>query len=167
MDNEHLDFDEQHERCREKLLILKGPGGVSLSIAQFFIKHSAYWDHPSAGLVNTPKHANNITHGRFGHQLRFGGNLFLIETAIKRCVYTVGVQLDSFEDGDVCSNVRLVQKLKLCVRGAVANNDGNEYSGYYPATGNYMMFGTQAINLQDFIGIVTATSEVGRMYKFL
>lgn len=166
MDDEDLDFEEQIEKCRENLLILKTPGGIPLRIAQFFIEHSAYWCHPSAGWVRAPKHSKRIENGHFGYELRFGGNYFLVGLAIDRCVNTASHLLDLFEDGDQYSYEDLLSKLFLNVRGAVANNDGDEYRGYYPIEGNDMIFGTQSIDVRDFVGIVTATSKIAKMYKF-
>jgi len=166
MNDEDLDFEDQIEICREKLLILKTPKGIPVRIAQYFIEHSAYWNHPSAGWVGAPKHSERIEYGHFGYELKFGGNYFLVGLAINRCVNTVSNLLDLFEDGDEYSYEELLRKLFLHVRGAVANNDGNEYRGYYPIEGNNMIFGTQLINVKDFVGIITATSEIAKMYKF-
>jgi len=166
LENEMLSFDEQIEACREKLLILKSSTGVSLYAAQFFIEHSAYWDHPSAGMVNAPKHADRIAYGDYGYELQFGGNYFLVELAIRRCESTVSGLLDMFEIGNEYTYEELVRKLRLNIRGAVANNDGNEYAGYYPVDGDYMMFGTQSIDLAYFVGSVLATSRIKRMYRF-
>jgi len=166
MNDEDLDFEEQIEQCREKLLILKTPNGVPLRIGQFFIEHSAYWNRPFSGRISAPKHSKRIEYGNFGLELRFGGNYFLVELAIDRCVNTVSHLLDLFAVGEEYSYELLLEKLRLDVRGAVANYDGNEYRGYYPIVDNNMVFGTQSIDVKDFVGIVTATSEIYRMYKF-
>ena len=166
MDAIDLDFYEQIEKCREGLDILKTENGVPLRIARFFIKHSAYWDHPTAGWVRAPKHSERIENGHYGYQLRFGGNYFLVELAIARCVDEVVKLLDLFENGGEYPYEELREKLFLHVRGAVANNDGYEYRGYYPITDNDMIFGTQSIDVKDFVGIITATSEILKMYKF-
>jgi len=136
-----MEFDEQLDECRENLLILKDISGVSLYTAQFFIEHSAYWNHPSAGWVSAPGHYLNIEYDSYGFELRFGANYFLVGLAVERCVSTVSHLLDLFELGDEYSYEKLIEKLYLNVRGAVANNDGNEYRGYYPIQGNSMIFG--------------------------
>ena len=167
MDERPLDLEEQLEECREKLHILRTADGfVSLRIAQSFIKHCAYWDHPAGGIVSAPKHLERIVAGESGWELQFGGNYFLIELAIDRCVATVSHLLELFADHEAYPYRELVKKLHLNVRGAVANNEGEEYEGFYPAKGKYMFFGTQVIDVEFFAGIVVATSKIKKMYKF-
>ncbi|MFN3901881.1 MAG: hypothetical protein ACK4ML_16150 [Alishewanella aestuarii] len=167
MDTEISTFEEQLDECRTKLIILCAFGNVRFQISHFFIEHSAYWNHPKAGWVRAPKHADRMETGPYGQQVRFGGNYFLVELAIKRCASTVADLLVRFENGNEYSYEDLVKKLYLNVRGAVANHDGNEYDGYYPISGNDLVFGTQSIDVRDFVGIVTATTKISKLYNYL
>lgn len=166
MDTVAHTFEDQINECHAKLATLCIFGYVKFPISHFFIENSAYWNHPRAGWVRAPKHANRMVAGPYGQQVRFGGNYFLVELAIKRCASTVGDLLRRFENGNEYPYEDLVRKLYLDVRGSVANNDGNEYQGYYPISGNDLVFGTQSIDVKDFVGIVTATSKVAHLYKY-
>jgi len=152
--------------CREKLLILENKNGVQLYVAIFMIEHCAYWNHPKAGWVNAPKHAQRISNGSYGYQISFGANYFLISLAISRCVKTISDLIDSMELLDLGYSMEsLIDKLNLHIRGAVANNDECEYKGYYPIHGNKIIFGTQAIDVKDFVGIIIATSKIAQIYE--
>lgn len=179
MDNDELDFYEQLDKCREKLLILKNANEIELldsndiplRVAQYFIKNCAYWDHPTGRWVQAPKHSERIKNGGFGYELCFGGNYFLVGLAVARCVNTVTDLLDKLEqkymdDFSDFDYEELLSDLFLNVRGAVANVDGHEYKGYYPIDGHDMIFGTQAISVRQFVGIVTATTEISKMSKY-
>ncbi|MDO9269773.1 MAG: hypothetical protein Q7T96_11780 [Methylobacter sp.] len=155
-----------YDECREKLSILENTSGVQLHVATFMIEHCAYWDHPKAGWIQAPKHAQRISNGSYGYQISFGANYFLVSLAISRCVNTISDLIDSWEIlGFGYSMQELREKLELHVRGAVANSDGCEYKGYYPIHGNRIIFGTQAIDVKDFVGIVIATSKISQIYE--
>ena len=149
-------------QCRKNLLILKNTTGVQLYAAKFIIEECAYWNHPNAGWVKAKKHAERIEIGGFGYEIRFGANYFLVGLAISRCVDTLSALIDSWEkNNDKYSMQLLTEKLNLHIRGAIANNDGCEYKGYYPIHGNRIIFGTQAIDVKTFVGIIIE-SEVDK-----
>jgi hypothetical protein len=130
-------------------------GVVELELAKEFIRESAYWDHPSGSLVRAPRHADRIYDSyRNNWEIEFGSNKFLVGAAIYRCQQALLDFLEKAECGDVMSISLLREQLELIVRGAVANKDGYEYNGYYPVDGNFMPFGTQAINIYDFVNLI-------------
>jgi hypothetical protein len=158
--------DDKFDDCREKLLILESSTGVQLDAVKFIIQQCAYWDHPKSGWVKAPKHAERIENGRYGYEISFGANYFLVGLAINRCVKTLSSLIDSWEENDTGYSMQLLAaKLKLHIRGAIANNDGCEYKGYYPIDGNRIIFGTQAIDVNNFVGIVIATSKIAQIYE--
>jgi hypothetical protein len=159
-------FDDKFYECREKLLILQDKTGVQLHAARFIIQKCAYWNHPSAGCVNAPKHSERIINGRFGYEISFGANYFLVGLAISRCVNTISALNDSWQEHDSGYSLQvLIEKLNLHIRGAVANNDGCEYKGYYPIDANRIIFGTQAIDVKMFAGIIINTSKIAQIYE--
>lgn len=161
-------FKKQLDDCRKQILILKPADRVPLRIAKFFIEHTAYWDHPSGSLVKAPKHAENITDGENGWELKLGGNSFLIEYAIDSSIRLLNKVLDSFlKDNPICTYNELNDRLILIVRGAVANNNGCKYNGYYPCYGSNIFFGTQVINIKNFVGIILATIKIEKIYNLL
>jgi hypothetical protein len=160
-------YSDDIGECRDGLLILQKPNtGVSLHVANFMIERCTYWNHPKAGWVNAPKHAERIKKSHYGYEINFGANCFLVELAVKRCVSEVSKYLDLFEDDpystDTLDDLRAL--LKHHVSGAVANVDGAEYRGFYPMQGNKMVFGTAAIDAQKFAGIIVATSKIQQLY---
>ncbi len=160
-------YSEEIEECRDGLLILQKPNtGVSLHIANFMVERCTYWNHPKAGWVNAPKHAQRMKKGHLGYEINFGANCFLVELAVKRCVAEVSKHLDLFEEDyySVATLDDLRSKLKRHISGAVANVDGAEYRGYYPTQGNKIVFGTSAIDIQKFAGIIVATSKIKELH---
>ena len=74
---------------------------------------------------------------------------FLIGKAAERCNNEVNKYIDVSVQGDIPDLEELKSILKMHIRGAVANNDGYEYEGYYPLEGQDMMFGAQSIDVKD------------------
>jgi hypothetical protein len=146
---------QEEEKCKERINIfrtkvsqLSEHGEIELSLAQEFIRKSAYWDHPKAGLVSAPKHANRIRGHEKDWRIEFGANTFLVGHAIWRCQQSLLKFFDHIESRKIISfddQIReLRQELENNVLGAVANYGGDEYQGYYSAVnGDYMIFGTQ------------------------
>lgn len=159
--------DNKFDECREKLLILENSTGVQLHAAKFIIERCAYFNHHSAGWVNAPKYAERIENGRYGYQISYGANYFLVGLAISRCVNTISDLINSWEYflGRGYSMQQLREELDFHVSGAVANNDGCEYKGCYPIHGNRIIFGTQAIDVKTFAGIIIATTKIAQIYE--
>ncbi|MEG4851461.1 hypothetical protein QUB10_11150 [Microcoleus sp. B5-D4] len=140
---------------RAKVQQLSVQGEVELELAKEFIRESAYWDHPTGSLVRAPKHANRIyDNNRNNWVIDFGANSFLVGAAIYRCQQALLEFLEKAECRDVMPILQLREKLELIVRGSVSNHEGDEYDGYYLVDDNFMRFGTQAINIYDFVNLI-------------
>jgi|APEBP8051072661_1049379.scaffolds.fasta_scaffold05981_1 hypothetical protein len=146
--------------CRTGLLILGTEQRVDHRIAHHFVEHSAWWDHPRAGWVRAPKHADRLVQGAYGWEVSFGANRFLAELAIKRFIACVNGFLHKREVGIPYSYANLLENLRQNVLASVGNYQGDEFSGYYPASGEMMVFGTQAIRITDCVNIVEATARL-------
>lgn len=149
--------------CRNGLGILGTEDSVRYETVQHFIRHAAYWNHPRAGWVRAPKHAERIVEGLYGWELSFGANFFFVELALKGCINEVNVFLNEASveiDGDEPNYRVLLHDLALRIRSAVGNHLGQCYSGHYPEHEGFMMFGTQGIYLPSFVGIVIATGRL-------
>jgi hypothetical protein len=57
----------------------------------------------------------------------------------------------------------LREELSLAVRGAVANFNGDEYQSYYEIAKGFMHFGTQAINVDDFVRTICSLTDAHRI----
>ncbi len=138
-------------------------GEIERSLAEEFIRESAYWhDHPCGHPVNAPSHAKRIYGSKNNWRIDFGANTFLVGHAIWRCQKTLLEFLDSAEAGNITPLEELREKLKLGVRGAVANYEGYEYEVYYPETYNgYIKFGTQAIHTKAFVNLILRKVKLG------
>lgn len=53
------------------------------------------------------------------------------------------------EAEEAISPSEVVEDLRHAISGCVANSNGNEYAGYYPITGDCLIFGAQAIDVDD------------------
>ncbi|MEG4024434.1 phospholipase D-like domain-containing protein [Microcoleus sp. S13C4] len=146
---------------RTRLQQLLVQGEVELELAKEFIRESAYWDHPSGSLVRARKHAERIYDTyRNNWVIDFGGNSFLVGAAIYRCQQALLEFLERAECRDVMPILQLREQLELIVRGAVSNHAGDEYNGYYPVDDNFMRFGTQAINIYDFVNLIFSKAGI-------
>lgn len=147
---------------RVRVMKLSEHGEVERSLAEEFIRESAYWDHPTANrFVRAPRHTDRIYGYKNNWRIDFGANTFLIGHAIYRCQQTLLEFLDRYAYGYVISLAEIREKLKDNVLGAVANSEGYEYEGYYSAVDNdYMRFGTQAININDFVNLVLSKVQL-------
>jgi len=145
---------------------LKREETIPLSLAQDFIRNSAWWlTHPS-GPVRAKKHAYNIYKNEVhGWAIDFGANKFLVGKAIERCKNEINKYIEEFESGTKSIELdSLKLKLRKHISGAVATYNNGEYSGYYPISGNDLEFGTQAIDVKD--GVNFLIRELG-LDKFL
>lgn len=137
---------------------------VPLDYAEEFVRKSAWWHTHSSGYpVRAPNHANRIYESHHGWAIDFGANTFLIGKAIERCNNEINKYIDAAAQGDIPDLDELKSKLKMHIRGAVANNDGYEYEGYYPLEGQDMMFGAQSIDVNDGVEYVLQKSGVSEL----
>jgi hypothetical protein len=116
--------------------------------AQYLIQRCAYWlGHPN-GPVRAPKHADNIQRGPYGYEVAFGANKFLVQKAAIDCCKAVL----EYPNDHVPNIAALNSLLTRLVRRAVSNHADEEYPTPYPVdSGNIMHFGTQGINVAEFI----------------
>ncbi len=124
---------------------------VPRELAIRFIEESAWWHHPY-GLRRAPGHSDRMDGIHGDWKVKFGANTFLVGRAISRCASTIDRYLAAIKQGHDQNRDELVEKLKFNVRGAVANWNGYEYR-YYDVQGNDMMFGTQSIDVNDFVNL--------------
>jgi hypothetical protein len=141
--------------------ITDGDSEYMAELAEKAIKNSAYWfDHPSGGPARAPKHADRLEYGDTGLEIEFGANTFLVEEAIRRCVAALKVAAErALEAEEPADESELRARLRLAIRGAVSNYQGEEYAGYYNATDGFMHFGAQAIHVESFLGTIWDGTE--------
>lgn len=141
---------------------------VPLELAKEFIQKTAWWHtHSSGNPVRAPKHSERIYKSSHGWSIDFGANTFLVGKAIERCSNEINKAIDHAVSGNIPNINELKESLKLHIRGAVANNDGYEYEGYYPLEGNDMMFGAQSIDAQDGSDFMLSKSGITELFTDL
>jgi hypothetical protein len=93
-----------------------------------------------------------------GWAVDFGANTFLVGKAIERCREALDDFFVEASKGRLLPLQEVREALKRRVSGAVANYQGDEYAGYYPLTDGQLVFGAQAIDVDDFVrALLTAT----------
>lgn len=138
------------ERVRSERRWLVRDEVIPLEDAKELVAKSAWWHtHSSGSPVRAPNHANRVYKSHHGWVIDFGANTFLIGKAIERCKVEVNKHMDLVAQGENPDINELKKSLKKHICGAVANNEGYEYDGYYPLNGNDMMFGAQSIDVKD------------------
>ncbi|SDX45051.1 hypothetical protein [Thiocapsa roseopersicina] len=134
---------------------------VTQELAQNFIRKSAWWHtHSSGQPVRAPGHASRVYKSHHGWAVDFGANTFLVAKAIARCGKELNVIIDRAVRGEAIDLPAIRQKLMLHIRGAVANNNGNEYAGYYPVSGTDMLLGAQSIDVENGADFVIEQSGI-------
>lgn len=134
-----------------------GERSIDEETARFFIRNSAWWlRHPSGYAVRAPRHQDNVYGSDPDWKIDFGANTFLVGRAIQRCLNTVDFTLEKISTGELITLDNVRDTMFYNITGAVANYEGFEYEGYYSAIEDNrdMVFGTQSIDIEDFIRCV-------------
>jgi hypothetical protein len=141
---------------------------IPVEIARGFIEHSALWlTHPSGYPVRARRHASRIYNSRHGWAVDFGANSFLVGKAIERCAKEINEFFKESESGkllNIFDLKDLKEKLHKHISGAVSNNDGYEYNGYYPIADGQLVFGAQAINVRDGANYLVNKLELNKLF---
>lgn len=159
-----VDKNSQVKLCREKTKILEN-NGVSLTIAQFFIEKCAMWDHPTGRWVHAPKHARRIANGRYGWEVEFGANSFLVGRAIERSTNFIRDIINKIELGEVVYSNEISSRLNLIISGSVSNYEGEIFDGYYAIERGLLRFGNQGIDVNEFKSYIMGTTEINKLTK--
>ncbi len=158
------DLAGQAAIVRGKLARFIKDGRISAGAAQRLISDAAWWYGHPHGPTRAPDHYKRVTFGRHGWEIEFGANSFLVGHAISRCITAVERAVNQvLTTGSKVQESRLREEMTLAVRGAVANFDGNEYQTYYDVHKGFMHFGTQAINVDDFVRTIWTLTEAHRI----
>ncbi|MBV1790802.1 hypothetical protein KQ940_22295, partial [Marinobacterium sp. D7] len=136
-----------------------------VSIAQFFVSKYAMWDHPTGRWVSAPKHAERIENGRYGWEIEFGANKFLVGRAIEKCTNYIRDLIYQVEQGHAIESGNINSQLGLIIRSCVANYEGEIFEGYYSVERNLLRFGTQGINIETFKSYIIGTTEIDKIAK--
>ncbi|WP_143271851.1 hypothetical protein [Azospirillum brasilense] len=121
-------------------------------LAEDFIESTAWWlTHSSGNPVRAPRHARRIyLSPRHGWALDFGANTFLVGKALERCRTIIHSFYEKISSGDIPIRSEVSRALRRSIAGAVANYSGDEYTEY-PDDGQDLVFGAQAIDLNDAV----------------
>lgn len=140
---------------------------VDYETMRFLIKRSVWWKQPKNGWVRAMGHADNIVVYRNSRVLKFGANYFLIEKAIQSAM----IDLDSFveEFNEESKSTDNLSKLKLEIRHAllhsVSHQNKGDYPGEYPCKNGKMLFGTTAVDIDEFIDALLETTHVINLFE--
>lgn len=136
-----------------KFKSLRVNGRMSITLAQQLVEQSAYWHgHPSGRPVSAPSHSSRIYFGSIGWAIDFGANTFLIERAFDRSEKILIEYLYTLGDGSF-EKKEAVSRMRRAVRASVSNHIGDIYDSYWSDNG-FLVFGTQAIKVDDFINAI-------------
>ncbi len=153
------------KQFKRKTPWLKREETIPLEVAEKFIRETAWWlTHYSGNPVRAPRHANRIYKSNHGWAVEFGANTFLVGKAIERCRNTLNYYFDKVSKHNIPLKSEMINSLKHSLKqqisGAVANVDDNEYAGY-PIDNDELVFGAQAINVDDAAKFMIRESGIG------
>ncbi len=130
---------------------------VPLDLAEQFVAASAWWlTHSSGSPVRAPGHAERLRKSGVGWELAFGANNLLVSEAIAGCAGSLLSCLESAASGRLISRRNLRSCLKSCISNSVENGAGERYRGAYPSKDGRLVFGAQAIDLNDAVRFLIA-----------
>lgn len=140
---------------------------ISKELAQGFLRRSCWWlTHSSGRPVLASGFADKVyLDKRHGSAVKFGANAFLVGKAIQRSGKEITTFLDPAASGKESSIDVLKQEIRYAIAGAVANYDGNEYDSHYPISGNELIFGAHAIDLNDGTSYLLTKIDVEKMLR--
>lgn len=147
--------------------ICNNNGKVPRAIAHAIIARSAWWElHPS-GPVRAPNHAERIEEESGSWVIGFGANTFLVSVAICRCCSRIK-EWALRQQGNIPANswAELYSSLSRTLRGAVSNYAGDEYDVYGDFSQDKIIFGAQAISINDFIKGLGKELALDEIYTF-
>jgi hypothetical protein len=155
-----MSLEEAVSAVKRKLVRFGEGDSVPIGIAERLIRDTAWWlGHPK-GPVQAPEHYKRVTPGPNGLQISFGANNFLVEKAILRCKKRILEELDHALASHTWICERLLRELMIYeVCGSVSNYNNEEFDIYTPQDG-FMVFGTQGINVTDFIDLICNFSDL-------
>lgn len=158
---------QQEKLYSERLNSFLRIENIPKEMAEDFVRHSAFWDHPSGQYVRARKHAKNLKSGYRGWTLPLGANDVLVGKAIERCQKLLKKYTENINSGiEVANRDKLFSAFKMEISCSVANHAGYEYtSGYSSSANGYMFFGTQIISLNDAAKFIFDTSDAESLFK--
>lgn len=146
---------------RKRLERFTKDGKMPIGVCQRLISDTAWWHGHPQGPARAPNHYKRVTSGVHGWEIEFGANLFLVEKAIRRCISIITEHAFLAERTRAkVDAIELRYSMSLQVRSAVAKYNGAEYKEYYDTVNGFMLFGTQAINVNDFVATMSKLSDL-------
>jgi uncharacterized Zn finger protein (UPF0148 family) len=143
-------------------------GRVPRHVADNLVAGSAWWESHPSGPVRAPKHSDRIEGSERNWSVEFGANSFLVSAAVHGCCQCIRqwIQHQQALPVPVQSWERLAGELTSIVRGSVANYRGDTYSGYGHGTQGKLIFGAQAIYVNDFVGGIAGYLKTPALHTF-
>lgn len=140
---------------------------IEKEVAQYLVRQSAWWlKHPAGYAVRAPRHASNIYGSNRDWRIDFGANSFLVGRAAVRCLRTVKDAIDRIDRGELISYKDIRSRMFHNIWGSVANFEGVEYEGFYSAIeGNDIVFGTQSVDVSDFIECIESLTGINSVFN--
>lgn len=144
---------------------LKRTETVPKRVAERLVEKSAWWlTHSSGWPVHAPGHADRIRITDHGWAVDFGANTFLVGKAIERCRNVLNDVFAEAAKGRLLTLAEIRPALERQISGAVAGYNGDEYNGYYPIKEKQMVFGAQAINVEEAANFILEEAKTSDLF---
>lgn len=135
---------------------------VPLSVARAVVSESAWWlTHSSGSPVRAPRHASRIEKRREAWTIEFGANSFEISTYVSAVASKLLEPLEKIENGGILDRKSLLKLVRPVPSRCVANYKGDRYE-YYAPEGEFLVFGAQALSLDDLARYIVGASGLSR-----
>lgn len=150
--------------CRAGLRLLGTEQTLNFNSLHDFVASAVWWKHPTSGWVRAPKFADRLTSGKYGWEIKFGANRFLVSLALMLCLKSVSEFLDKLEECDDPSYPSLLNTLRYFVAYSVGNHKGEVFPGRYPVSDGMLVFGVHAIRVEDCVEFITRSARLSQYY---
>lgn len=153
-------------RLRRATSWLRREETIPKDLAKRFVAESAWWlTHSSGMAVRAPGHADRIyLSEHHGWAVEFGANTFLVGKAIERCRNALNDFFDEAAKGKLLKAAEVLRVLRQHISGAVANYNADEYDGYYPISDDLLVFGAQAIDVDDGATFILKEADASALF---
>lgn len=131
---------------------------IPLSVARAVVSESAWWlTHSSGSPARAPRHATRIEKSGEAWAIEFGAYSFEISTYVSAAASKLLEPLEGVEYGGILDSKPPLKLVRPVPSRCVANYKGDRYE-YYASEGEFLVFGAQALRLNDLARYIVGAS---------
>jgi hypothetical protein len=151
---------------RKKISWLDTKGDeVPVELCENLIRETAWWlTHSSGTPVRAPGHAQNLYRSYCGWAVEFGANSFVAGRALAKARDYANEMFELADVGGMPPDEEIRNKLSQIPSQCVLNVNSDLYTEY-PVTFGLLIFGAQAININDCVRVFMESTGLEKLVE--